>query len=678
MGWNSWNTYDCGVNASVLLSTAQVVASVGLQSVGSTYINSDDCWAMPTRANGGFGPQVPNPAKFPNGWPPVVQAINALGLKAGLYTSRSSRTCAGYAGSCLHELIDAQQYQEWGIEYLKDDSCGACGQYVEDDYFRMQSSIDFAFSSQNRTPAMVLSIEGNPDITLVNSGYTHGNMRRVGHDIKAYWTSMTSLVDIGSGLWPYAHGGAQGGFWNDLDMLEVGVAPDFVPENGPQYVQMARAHLGMWAIMKAPLIMGNDVSAMGNLTLATLTNPEVIAINQDALGVQAQRVGSWTPRNTSIAPPWDAAALITPCNASLPTQTWSYRPFAPNATNLVIAACSASNRFQQWAGFSAAAGTSILRNVGADLCLDANVSPGYYGHLTTCTANASQLFFLSPATHVQLNNSDRCLDVFDFQGPDTFVGICKPPGDGDLNQNFSFNATTGLLHSAVGPDVCLETQMLQGGQVWTTDAAGTQWCLEVMWMAAEGSYILSPCDPTMMTDSQIWTLSPPPAGLGNYTLSNSNFGGALGWNAQFGASGPLPHSRWLTANPDPFGGNTFTWNPSAGGPARANNDSIIDDDCVGHVTSGGDFCLDAQRAGNLEMWAGPLSGNRFAVALFNRAPAEDTITADFALIPGLANGAQATFALRDVWNHVNLGNFTGSYSALVPAHSLLLMTLTPA
>jgi hypothetical protein len=582
---------------------------------------------------------VPNPAKFPNGWPPVVQYINSKGLKAGLYTARSPTTCAGFAGSCLHELIDAQQYQEWGIEYLKDDSCGSCGQYVQDDYFRMQSSINLVYASLNRTPAMVLSIEGSPGAAVVSAG-GHGNMLRVGHDIMPFWLSMVSLIDIGSGLWPYAHTDTgTGSFWNDLDMIEVGNEPDFVAEDGPTSLEMARAHFGMWAIMKAPLILGNNLYAMGNVTLSVLTNAEVIAVNQDALGVQAQRVGSWTPSNTTLVPPFDAAALITPCNASVPTQEWFYRPFPTNETQLQIAPCNASNPLQQWTGVTAGA-NAVMRSVGAaGQCVDAGLSSGYTGRLAPCNGGVNQNWFLDSANHIQLNNTPHCLDVYDFSGPSVYDGSCKTPGDQDSNQVFSFNSATGQIVSALPNSPCVEVSALLGGQIWTRDASGQEWCLD-RWSTTEGGYVVNPCDPSMNTPTQLWTLAPLPAGANNYSIS-------------------------------------FSWNPASGGPLRANSDAIIDDDCVGHVTQGGNFCLDAQHAGNLEMWAGPLSGSRYAVALFNRTPNPAPITAPFNLIPGLSNGAQATFAVRDLWAAQNMGSFTGAYTASVPAHGVALLVLTP-
>ncbi len=75
-------------------------------------------------------------------------------------------------------------------------------------------------------------------------------------------------------------------------MLEVG--------NGGMTDAEYVTHFSLWAISKAPLLIGCDVSKMSAATLATLTNPEVIAINQDQQGVQGKKVAfSWSKSSNS-------------------------------------------------------------------------------------------------------------------------------------------------------------------------------------------------------------------------------------------------------------------------------------------------------------------------------------------------------------------------------------------
>lgn len=80
------------------------------------------------------------------------------------------------------------------------------------DYMTMASAIEASGRE------MVLTIEGDPDNAVCTLGGC-GSAKRVGHDISPRWMSMVSLVDIGSGLWPFAHNATAtgSGWWNDLD-----------------------------------------------------------------------------------------------------------------------------------------------------------------------------------------------------------------------------------------------------------------------------------------------------------------------------------------------------------------------------------------------------------------------------------------------------------------------------
>jgi len=81
-----------------------------------------------SRADGGRGPQVPNPAKFPQGLEPVIAHVHKAGLKFGLYTARANHTCGGYAAACLHEKVDAAQYARWKVDCA---SCSLCAYNVD-------------------------------------------------------------------------------------------------------------------------------------------------------------------------------------------------------------------------------------------------------------------------------------------------------------------------------------------------------------------------------------------------------------------------------------------------------------------------------------------------------------------------------------------------------------------
>ena len=188
----------------------------GLKDAGYIFVNSDDCWMSFNRSSAGH--QVPDPTKFPKGFKVVADYIHGLGMKSGLYTAKGPHTCQKRAASCLHEAKDAKQWASWGIDYVKDDSCSTCNapngsRYSDmDDYHRMWQGI------QDSGRPMVLTVEGSPPASIITHG-GYGNAKRVGHDISPSWGSMISLVDIGAGLWPFAHGSVNaqyGGWWNDL------------------------------------------------------------------------------------------------------------------------------------------------------------------------------------------------------------------------------------------------------------------------------------------------------------------------------------------------------------------------------------------------------------------------------------------------------------------------------
>lgn len=651
----------------------------------------------------------------------------------------------------MHELEDAVYYAAIGVGFLKDDSCSPCTSAagneadVETDYERMQMALDAVGGN------ISLFVEGQPDITKVYTG-AFGNGRRVGHDISANWQSMISLVDIAAGLWPYAHTDTgTGSFFNWLDFLQVGNG-DFVPaadanteskssvSAGDAASRLllpmdegsvrARAHVSIYAALKSLLFLGNRLdSTLTNATIGLLTNSEVVAVNQDLLAVQARRVQTTLPSNISIVLDNRASTpLLAPCNLSDALQQWRYTPHS-NTSTLVIATCNASDAAQVWSGLQATASGSYLRNKATSGCLDTAVSIGYAAGTAPCKPGTSSQDFILEAgsSHIRLNASNTCLDVYDFRGPNVFMGSCKQAGSSDENQKFAFDASTGLVHTSgsgqhgMPANQCLAMATPAGGRLWLPKAAGPfvapnddapAVCLSLDG-PTEGAVHIVPCDPsqplpgggqsivpTLHSDNSTRLRLGP---AGNYSFAAASLGWGLSWNAQFGASGPLPHTRWATGTRS--SGGLFWFDPSAttGSLLRARDAAgMIDDDGVGHVTRGGDYCLTAARAGNLEVWAGPLTHGRYVVVLLNRSPANDTMTALWANLPSAEpptasdrtraegraiytgpptprpHGPTSAFVVRDLWEHADLGTFTGSFTSPVPALGARMLLLTPA
>ena len=280
MGWNSWNAYGCnGLNESVVKSMADAFITTGMKDVGYQYLNLDDCW-MDGRDSA--GKLKWSASKFPSGIPALAEYIHAKGLKIGIYETPNTKTCAGIyggytpgVGSVGHETSDAQTFASWGIDYLKYDKCQ--GQLSAFAVMRdaLKATGRPIFYSINPADQGPFCTPTNCSLNLS----TIANMWRIGFDISAQWSEVIRLIDANKEQFS----GAGPGHWNDPDMLEVG--------NGLNDTE-GRAHFSMWAIMAAPLITGNDLTKMSATTKATLTNAEVVAVDQDPLGKQGSVVAT--------------------------------------------------------------------------------------------------------------------------------------------------------------------------------------------------------------------------------------------------------------------------------------------------------------------------------------------------------------------------------------------------
>ena len=527
---------------------------------------------------------------------------------------------------------------------------------------------------------MVLTVEGNPDDALMSAGGL-GNAKRVGHDISPIFGSMLSLIDIASGLWPWPHNGTNttfGGYYNDLDMLEIGNAPDFVCGQDAASLVRCQTHFSLWTLLKAPLILGGNLSALDAATTAVLVNADALAVNQDPLAVQARRVSSQAPRNATLGGPMDNIAVIARCDASRPTQTWFWKNATqPVRDELFVVPCAAGDAFQTWQFVPAgASGHTALKNAGSGMCVTtAQFDPG----LVAPCADVAEQWWARDAASGHVANGGHCLDVYMFTGPDVEIGSCKAPGAQDDNQIWMLSG--GALSPKSVPGSCLSvTAGPGGGALRTVDDTGAAFCL-ANFGGAEGTWGGGDC----ATQGGLFTPSPsgppPPAGgPANYTLAAAR-GGSPSWNSQPGASGPWPHSRYISGYGWSGAGSVFTLDVAAAQTAAgtrvvaSDHLGIIDDDLVGGVTRGGDFCLDLVTSGTLEVWAAPLAGGRFALGLFNRSPAPDTISVTW---PMFNASAAATFALKDVWAGASLGPHVGGYQATVGAHATLYLIATPA
>jgi len=290
MGWNSWNRYACDVSDALIRKQADAMVNSGLKAAGYRYVNVDDCWEGQRDASGYIQPNE----RFPD-MKALGDYIHSKGLKFGIYSSPGPKTCAKHEGSYRHEQQDAGSYAKWGVDYLKYDWCSARDVYKPAEYPDAFRKMHDALIRTGRP--IVYSIHGRGPVWewAARSG---ANLWRTTGDIKDSYARMIAIASAQSGLEQYAGPG----HWNDPDMLEVG--------NGGMKENEYRMHMTMWCLLAAPLLAGNDLAKMTSATLAILTNPEAIAVDQDALGIQGRRVLQVGPVEVWVKPLHDGSKAV--------------------------------------------------------------------------------------------------------------------------------------------------------------------------------------------------------------------------------------------------------------------------------------------------------------------------------------------------------------------------------
>jgi alpha-galactosidase len=285
MGWNSWNHFAEHVTDADVRSAADQLVSTGMRDAGYVYVNVDDTWQGKRDAQG----VLHTNERFPD-MKALADYVHSKGLKFGIYSSPGAKTCGGYEGSLDHEAQDAKMYAEWGVDFLKYDLCS-----FEDNLLKAQA--EHAGDPNAKKNLMVaaykkmgdaLKATGRPIVySLCQYGVAQpwkwgpgvgASMWRTTDDIVDDYGRMIAIGFSQAGLSKY--GGP--GHWNDPDMLEIG--------NGKMTEDEYRTHMSLWVLLAAPLLAGNDLSKMTDADKGLLMNKEAIAIDQDPLGKQGDRL----------------------------------------------------------------------------------------------------------------------------------------------------------------------------------------------------------------------------------------------------------------------------------------------------------------------------------------------------------------------------------------------------
>ena len=290
MGWSSWNAFTIDISDSLIMKQASLLKSSGLADAGYKYVNIDDGFFG--LRDSVSGRMTPNPLRFPGGLANVAEHIHSLGLKAGIYSDAGANTCGSYgnndifgkgAGLWEHTAQDAQLYfNDWNFDFIKIDYCGGrkLGLAPQERYTRIREIIDSVSTHPVEMNICRWCFPGTWAAGIADSW-------RISGDIIPDWKSIRYVMDKNMYLSAYAGGG----HYNDMDMLVVGY------KNKPSAIKWVKykgltqneeeAHFALWCIMSSPLALGFDLEYMPEETFKLITNPELIAINQDPLGLQA-------------------------------------------------------------------------------------------------------------------------------------------------------------------------------------------------------------------------------------------------------------------------------------------------------------------------------------------------------------------------------------------------------
>ena len=346
MGWNSWNCWGKSVNQKKVISAAQAMVASGVAQHGWAYINIDDGWQGVR-----MGPQLALQGndKFPDP-KALCDDVHALGLKVGFYSTPWITSYAGYCGGSSDNTdgvwtyrdsgkenrrhgrfsfvaADARQWASWGVDYLKYDWAPIDLSHADTMFKTLRDS----------GRDIILSLSNSADVGLANEWPKVANCWRTTGDIgdrwlyqqkdDEAWRHAVSEIAFSQDPWAVSAGP---GHWNDPDMLvigKVGWGPTLHATRLTQNEQFS--HITMWCMLSAPLLLGCDLEQLDAFTISLLTNDEVLAIDQDALGKQATRVATIGPIDIYLKQLEDDSRALAFFNRSADAEKFIFNKLEP-------------------------------------------------------------------------------------------------------------------------------------------------------------------------------------------------------------------------------------------------------------------------------------------------------------------------------------------------------------
>ncbi|RAS67012.1 alpha-galactosidase [Lentzea atacamensis] len=499
MGWNSWNSFGCGITEAQVRQAADAMVSSGMRDAGYQYVVVDDCWFDPQRDSAGN--LRAHPTKFPSGMKALGDYIHARGLKFGIYQAPNEKTCAqgvgthpGSTGSKGHEVQDARSFASWGVDYLKYDWCSGSG--TRDEQVARFTIMRDALRATGRP--IVYSINSNSFHAPTGDKYNWGEVAdlwRTTEDLLDIWQNgnvnsypmgVGNVVDITAPL--AVQSGP--GHWNDPDMLVVGRPGLTLTES--------RSHFALWALMAAPLMAGNDIRTMSGDVSAILRNQRLIAVNQDKLGAGGRRVRDDGATEVFAKPLSDGSVAVglfnrgngtatvstTAAQIGLSGTSFTLTDLWTGGTSTTSGAISASvpahgvAAYRVSGGSPIAATTARLRSTSSNRCLDlenASTAAGANTVIWDCHTAASQQWTTWPNGEIRVFG-DKCLDAYN-QGTTNGTRVISWQCNGQANQRWTVQAD-GSVRNANG-GLCLDVERsgtANGSRIvlWTCNGQANQ------------------------------------------------------------------------------------------------------------------------------------------------------------------------------------------------------------
>ncbi|MCX2473769.1 glycoside hydrolase family 27 protein [Pedobacter sp. MC2016-05] len=291
MGWMSWNLLSDHPKEKDIMDMADAMVKSGMVEAGYDYIFLDDCWQGGRDSKNNI---IADAKKFPSGIKALADYLHDKKMKLGIYSDAAQLTCGHYTGSLNFEDQDARTFASWGIDYLKYDYCNAPAD-VDSARARYKKMAD-ALRKSGRS--ILLGVcEWGPREPWKWAAEVGGQSWRTTFDIRDKWIDVEgkggigiyNVIDKNAELSNFSGPGK----WNDGDMLVAGLHGKEGPSSAYNATGCTKeeyqSQMSLYCMLNSPLYASCDIREMDNETKTILTNQEVIALNQDPLGKQAQR-----------------------------------------------------------------------------------------------------------------------------------------------------------------------------------------------------------------------------------------------------------------------------------------------------------------------------------------------------------------------------------------------------